>query len=131
MTLKRASHRSPLGQARGLGSAKEGVHHWWAQRVTAVALVPLSIWLVATLVRLSNTGYAGFVSWFSNPIHATVMILLLGVTFHHAQLGVQVVVEDYIPGHGPRIVVNMLVKFLCYALAALSIVSILIVAFKG
>ncbi|MSO97150.1 MAG: succinate dehydrogenase, hydrophobic membrane anchor protein [Rhodospirillaceae bacterium] len=131
MTLKRASLRSPLGQARGLGSAKEGVHHWWAQRVTAVALVPLSIWLVATLVRLSNTGYAGFVSWFSNPIHVTVMILLLGVSFHHAQLGVQVVVEDYIPGHGPRIVVNMLVNFVCYALAALSIVSILIVAFKG
>lgn len=131
MTVKRASLRSPLGQVRGLGSAKEGVHHWWAQRVTAVALVPLSIWLVASIVQLSGAGYAGFVAWFANPIHATVMILLLAATFHHAQLGVQVVVEDYVPGHGPRIVINMLVKFLCYGLAALGIVSILVVAFKG
>jgi succinate dehydrogenase / fumarate reductase membrane anchor subunit len=131
MTPKRASLRSALGQARGLGSAKDGTHHWWAQRVTAIALVPLSIWLVTTLIQLSGAGYEGFVMWFANPIQATVMILLLGVTFHHAQLGVQVVIEDYVPSHSVRIVVNMLVKFLCYGLAALSIVSILIVAFKG
>ena len=121
--------RSPLGRARGLGSAKDGTHHWWAQRVTAVALVPLSIWLVYSIVHVATGGYDGYLSWIESPTNATAMVLLIAVSFHHAQLGVQVVVEDYIPGHAMRIATNLIVKFLCYGLAALSIVSILIVAF--
>ena len=131
MTSKPGVLRSSLGRVRGLGSAKEGTHHWWQQRLTAVALIPLTIWLIASVLRLSGSGYVGFVQWFHNPIHATVMILFLTATFHHAQLGLQVVIEDYVPNHALRTVVVMLVKFTCFALAALSVVSILTVAFKG
>ena len=123
------SLRSPLGHARGLGSAKEGLHHWWMQRLTSIALVPLTIWLVASLVNLSGAGYEDFVLWLSSPINATIMILFLGVTFHHAQSGMQVVLEDYVSSHGRRIFAIIAVKFVCYALAALSIISVLIVAF--
>jgi succinate dehydrogenase / fumarate reductase, membrane anchor subunit len=131
MTSKPGVLRSALGHVRGLGSAKEGTHHWWQQRLTAVALVPLSIWLIASIVRLSGAGYAGFVSWFHNPIHASVMILFLVASFHHAQLGMQVVIEDYVPGHAARVVCVTVVKFGCFALAVLCTVSILVVAFKG
>ncbi len=131
MTSKPGVLRSSLGRVRGLGSAKEGTHHWWQQRLTAVALIPLTIWLVASVVRLSGAGYAGFVSWFQNPIHASVMILFLIAAFHHAQLGMQVVLEDYIPGHAARTVCVVAVKFVCLALAVLCTVSILVVAFKG
>jgi succinate dehydrogenase / fumarate reductase membrane anchor subunit len=131
MVSKPGMLRSALGRVRGLGSAKEGTHHWWQQRLTAVALVPLSIWLIASIVSLSSSGYAGFASWFNNPIHATVMILFLVAAFHHAQLGMQVVIEDYVPNHGARIVAITAVKFTCAALAVLCVVSILVVAFKG
>jgi len=99
------------------------------QRLTSIALVPLTIWPVASLVNLSGAGYEDFVLWLSSPINATIMILFLGVTFHHAQSGMQVVLEDYVSSHGPRIFAIIAVKFVCYALAALSIISVLIVAF--
>lgn len=121
--------RSPLGRARGLGSAKEGLHHWWMQRLTSIALVPLTVWFVASLVMLSGAGYEDFVLWLSSPIHATVMVLFLAVSFHHAQAGMQVVLEDYVSSHGARIAAVIAVKFICTALAALSIISVLIVAF--
>jgi succinate dehydrogenase / fumarate reductase, membrane anchor subunit len=131
MTSKPGVLRSALGHVRGLGSAKEGTHHWWQQRLTAAALVPLSIWLIASIVNLSSADYAGFVNWFRNPIHASVMILFLIAAFHHTQLGMQVVIEDYVPGHAARVVCVTAVKFACLALAVLCIVSILVVAFKG
>ena len=124
-TSKSHSLRSALGKARGLGSAKDGTHHWWMQRVTAIALIPLTIWFVSSLIALAGQGYIAFINWFSQPLNATAMILFLGVGFHHAQLGMQVVIEDYISSHGWRTATNLLVKFACYALAALSIISIL------
>ena len=126
-----ASHnlRSPLGRARGLGAAKDGLHHWWAQRLTALALIPLSVWFVASVVGLAGSGYEAFVLWLDTPCNATAMILFLAVTFHHAQSGVQVVLEDYVSHHGWRIASIIVVKFICYGLAALSIVSTLIVTF--
>ena len=123
------SLRSALGRARGFGSAKEGTHHWWLQRLTAIALIPLTMWLVASIIALSGFGYEAFVAWFGQPINATVMILFLAVAFHHAQLGMQVVIEDYVSHHGRRTALNILVKFACYGLATLSIVSILIITF--
>lgn len=125
------SLRSALGQARGLGSAKEGAHHWWLQRLTALALIPLTLWFTASLIGLAGTGHAEFLFWFGNPVNATLMILFLAVGFHHAQLGMQVVYEDYISSHGARTTMIILTKFACYGLAALSIVSILTIAFKG
>ncbi|MEQ8734221.1 MAG: succinate dehydrogenase, hydrophobic membrane anchor protein [Rhodospirillaceae bacterium] len=128
MSSKSHSLRSALGKARGLGSAKDGTHHWWLQRVTAIALIPLTIWFVASLIALAGHDYAAFLNWFGQPINATVMILFLAVAFHHAQLGMQVVIEDYVSSHGWRTATNLLVKFACYALAALSIISILTIA---
>jgi succinate dehydrogenase / fumarate reductase membrane anchor subunit len=121
--------RSPLGRARGLGSAKEGLHHWWAQRLTSLALIPLTVWFVAAVVGLAGSSYETFVAWLGNPINATVMVLFLGVSLHHAQLGLQVVAEDYVPHHGWRIATIVAAKFVCYGLAALGIVSTLIVTF--
>src|SRR6266851_4439491 len=82
--------RSPLGRVVGLGSAKEGVEHWWQQRLTAVALVPLALWFVATLLGHLGGGYAGAASWIGSPIPAILMILLVGTSAYHAALGVQV-----------------------------------------
>ena len=125
--------RSPLGRARGLGAAKEGLHHWWAQRITSIALVPLTLWFVYGLIRLATGGepYEAFMAWIANPCNATLMILFLGVSFHHAQLGMQVVYEDYVSCHSRRIAAIMLTKFAAYGLAALGIVSTLICCFGG
>jgi succinate dehydrogenase / fumarate reductase membrane anchor subunit len=123
--------RSPLGRARGLGSAKDGLHHWWMQRLTAIALVPLTMWFVASIVGLAGSDYAAFAYWFGKPTHATLMVLFLAVGFHHAQLGLQVVIEDYVSHHGWRIGLVVAVKLICFALAALGIVSVLSVTFGG
>ena len=88
--------RTPLAEARGLGSAKEGVHHWWAQRLTAIALVPLLLWFAAALVGVATADYATAVAWVSSPMVTVLLLLLIGGTFYHAQLGMQVVFEDYI-----------------------------------
>ena len=128
-----ASHnlRTPLGRARGLGSAKEGLHHWSGQRLTSIALIPLTVWFVSSIVGLAGSGYEEFTTWLAGPCNAAAMILFLGVTFHHAQSGMQVVLEDYVSDHGWRTAGIIAVKFICYGLAVLSIVSTLIVTFGG
>ena len=83
--------RTPLGQVRGLGSAKEGSHHWWVQRLTAVALVPLSLWFVVSLISLSQADYPSVVAWLSSPLVTVLLLCLIWALFHHAQLGIQVV----------------------------------------
>ena len=125
--------RSPLGRARGLGSAKEGLHHWWAQRLTSLALIPLTLWFVAGVINLALGGepYESFMAWIANPCTATLMILVLGVSFHHAQLGVQVVLEDYVSCHAWRTGLTIVTKFTCYGFATLGIVSTLICCFGG
>jgi succinate dehydrogenase / fumarate reductase membrane anchor subunit len=127
--MKSGTLRSPLGRARGLGSAKEGVHHWWAQRLTALALIPLTAWIVYSILGLADSSYVEFVTWLRNPVTATLLILAVAAAFHHAQLGVQVVIEDYVPSHAWRIGLVVAVKFACIALAVLCVVSIIIVAF--
>src|SRR5271166_6333919 len=90
------SLRSPLGRVVGLGSAKEGVEHWWMQRLTAVALIPLALWFVISLIAHLGGDLGSAVAWIGAPVPAILMILLLGATFYHAALGVQVVIEDYV-----------------------------------
>jgi len=117
--------RSSLGRVRGLGSAKEGVAHWWAQRTTAVALVPLSLWFVASVVGLAGADYVTTVAWFKSPFHATAMILLIVATFHHTQLGLQVVIEDYVHHEGQKLVSLLIVKGLAVLLGLLAVVAVL------
>jgi len=129
--FKAGNLRSPLGRARGLGAAKEGLHHWWAQRVTAVALIPLSIWFVASLIRLAHSEGGAFYDWLLSPINATALILFIAVGFHHGVIGLQVVIEDYVSDHGRRMVLVMFTQLVGYGLAALAIVSTLIVTLGG
>jgi succinate dehydrogenase / fumarate reductase membrane anchor subunit len=123
--------RSPLGRALGLGSAKEGVGHWWAQRVSAVALVPLGLWFCGSLVVLAGGDRATLVAWLHGPVAAILMILTLGATFHHAALGLQVVIEDYAPGEGTKLAGIVLVKLLALLLAVAGIFAVLKLAFGG
>ncbi|HYD19723.1 MAG TPA: succinate dehydrogenase, hydrophobic membrane anchor protein [Patescibacteria group bacterium] len=89
------SIRSPLGRARGLGSAKDGVHHWWMQRVTSIALIPLSLFFLWHLDNLAEPSYAAVIHFFKHPTVAIAGILFIAVSFYHAMLGVQVIIEDY------------------------------------
>lgn len=126
MTLK-----SPLGQVRGLGSAKNGTHHWWAQRVTAVALVPLTLWFVYSISTMAGAGHDAVSAWLGQPFNAIVMLLLIAATFHHLQLGIQVVLEDYIHNEGAKIVLLLAVKLGSIALAVAGSFAVLKVAFSA
>lgn len=117
--------RSPLGRARGLGSAKAGAAHWWAERITALALVPLSLWFLCAVVRLLGASRQDVVSWMAGPLPIVLMIALVIATFHHLQLGLQVVIEDYVDNDAVRIGGILLVKGLSVLLAIACIVSVL------
>lgn len=123
--------RSPLGRARGLGSAKEGVTHWWTQRLTAIALVPLTIWFVISVIGNVGADYESMRAWLGTPINATLLILLLVAVFHHAQLGVQVVIEDYVHDHAIKTAGIIATKLLAIALGGYAVVSVLFVAIGG
>lgn len=125
------SMRTPLGRVRGLGSAKEGVGHWWAQRLTAVALVPLLLWFVASLVQMAGADHAHVVAWIAHLPVAVLLSLLFVAGLYHLALGLQVVIEDYIHGEPCRMVALVLVKFGCWALAAAAVFSVLKIAFRG
>ncbi|MDW3094920.1 MAG: succinate dehydrogenase, hydrophobic membrane anchor protein [Gammaproteobacteria bacterium] len=92
------SLRTPLSNAKGLGSAKEGAHHWWAQRLTSIALVPLTIWLAFTIASFSEFTYSAVIAWMQSPLVAVALALLVVTMFYHVQLGVQVIIEDYVGG---------------------------------
>jgi succinate dehydrogenase / fumarate reductase, membrane anchor subunit len=122
--MSEQSLRSDFARVRGLGSAKEGVAHWWAQRVTAVALVPLVLWFVASLVHLVGASHAAVVDWIASPVPAILLVLLITATFHHAQLGLQVVIEDYVHGEGKKIALILLVKGLAILLAVTALFAV-------
>ena len=103
--------RTPLARVRGLGSAKDGTHHWWMQRITAVALVPMSIWFVVSMIKLTGADHAAVSAWLATPVTAVLMLLFIIATFHHLQLGMQVVIEDYVHGEGTKIFCLMLNTF--------------------
>lgn len=118
--------RTKLGRAKGLGSAHHGVGHWWLQRVTAVALMPLTIWFINSLVAsLLSDNYLKVQQWLASPINATCMVLLLVAGFTHARLGAQVVIEDYVKSPVAKYTLLLLNTFLCYGFAAICIIAIL------
>ena len=131
MASAKGSLRSELGRVRGLGSAKEGVHHWWAQRVTAIALIPLSIWFVASIVFLTDVDYATAIQWLRSPITLGLMSLFLIALVYHAVLGLQVVVEDYIHAKPTKLILLLLIQFSGFALVAAGIVSMLLITIYG
>jgi succinate dehydrogenase membrane anchor subunit len=121
--------RSSLGRVRGLGSAKEGVRHWWAQRVTAIALVPLSVWFVVAVISLLGANYTEYQAWIGQFGNALLMILTTLVLFYHAHLGMQVIIEDYVHGEGARVITLLFFKFVLAALAASCVLAVVLVAF--
>lgn len=123
------SLRSPLGKVLGLGAAKEGAGHWWSQRVTAVGLVLLAPWLLLSLLTLGDLGYASVTAWIAMPLHAVLLSLLVVTLAYHAQLGLQVVIEDYVSGKGARMLVMLVVNFTLLLLGVLGVFSVLRIAF--
>ena len=122
--------RSPLARARGLGSAREGVAPWWFERVTAVALVPLTLWLATSLIALSGADHAAVVGWLKRPLTALLMVLQLTALFSHLALGLRVVIEDYVHS-GAKIPALLAVHFGCFSLAVTGILATLYLAFAG
>ena len=125
------SLQTPLGRVRGLGSAKSGTHHWWMQRVTAVALVPLCLWFVVAMIKLTGADHSVAAAWLRSPFNAIVMVLLIIAGFHHMQLGLQVVIEDYVHGPGTKVVLMLGQKLLSFTLAIVAVFAVLKIAFGG
>ena len=121
--------RTELARVRGLGPAKEGVRHWWMQRVSAIALVPLTLWFVIALVAHTGADYVAVRGWLGSPVTFGLMVLVIGATFYHAQLGLQVVIEDYIHHEGVKIGLVLLTKLASLVLALSAIIALLIIAF--
>ena len=117
--------RSPVGRAIGLGSAKEGVEHWWLQRVTAVALVPLTLWFVVSVVRLSSADIDTVRDWVGRPLPSILLVLLLIATFWHTSLGLQVVIEDYVHTDLAKLGLIIVVRLACFALAVAGTFAVL------
>jgi succinate dehydrogenase / fumarate reductase membrane anchor subunit len=129
MSEARRSFRSGLGRVRGLGSAKEGVHHWWMQRLSAILLVPLTLWFVIAVVAHVGADYAATRAWLGSPVSFGLMVLLIGATFYHAQLGLQVVIEDYVHREGLKIASILAVKLASLVLALAAVVALMVIVF--
>jgi succinate dehydrogenase / fumarate reductase membrane anchor subunit len=123
--------RSPLGHAIGLGSAKEGVAHWWAQRISSLALVPLTLWFVISILGLVGADRAVVAAWVGYPLPAVLLILLLVATFYHGALGLQVVIEDYVAVEGLRLGLIIVMKLAATLLAVLGIFAVFKLSVTG
>ncbi|MGH7017469.1 MAG: succinate dehydrogenase, hydrophobic membrane anchor protein [Caulobacteraceae bacterium] len=124
-----AGLRTPLGRARGLGSAKEGVGRFIAERVTSAALIPLGAWGLFSAFALTGSGFAGARAWLSSPVNAALLVLLAVIGFHHMQIGMRVIIEDYFARPATRTALLALNAFVCWVALALTVVSVLKVAF--
>ena len=120
--------RSPLGRVLGLGSAKQGAHHWWSQRMTAIGLVLLGIWFLVSLACLGSFEYAAVRGWIGHPLNATLLSILIATMMYHSALGVQVVIEDYVQG-ATKTVSIILSNFAHVVVGVLGVVSVLRIAF--
>ncbi len=123
------SLRTPLGRVLGLGSAKDGTAHWWTQRLTAVALVPLGLWFMVALAALAGAGHGEFLEWVREPLNASLMTLFVLVAAYHSELGLQVVVEDYVLAHWLRVSTLVLLKFGHVLLALAGVFALLRMSF--
>jgi succinate dehydrogenase / fumarate reductase membrane anchor subunit len=121
--------RSPLGRAIGLGSAKEGVEHWLAQRITAIALLPLGLWFVSAVISLVGADLETVQNWVSQPLAAILLVLLLIAMFYHLALGIQVVIEDYVHTELARLGLVVVVRLLSFGFAVAGIFAVLSIAF--
>ncbi len=125
------SLRSPLGAALGHGSAKDGVHHWWMQRLTSIALIPLTVWFVVSLLSLPSLDHATVVAWMTQGWTALLLLLCIVVVTWHSQLGVRVVIEDYVHADGTKTLALIVSAFGHLLVVAAAAFAVLKVAFGG
>jgi succinate dehydrogenase / fumarate reductase membrane anchor subunit len=122
------SFKSPLNRVFGLGTAKEGVTHWWHQRVTAVAMLPLGLWFAFSVLGVDMSSHSALIAWISDPMTAVLLILTTSCLIYHSILGVRVVVEDYVAGKGLKVVTLLLSSFAHAFLGVVCLISILKIA---
>jgi len=120
--------RTPLGRVRGAGSAKSGSHHWWMQRVTSIALLPLTVWFILSLASSAGMSHAEATAWIGSPLNAVLLLALIGLTFHHIAAGLQVVIEDYVRRDGARIAALLAVQGGCWLLGLAAALAVLRIA---
>jgi len=125
------SYRTPLSRARGLGSAKHGAGHWISERVSAIALIPLTLWMVFGVLQLSVNDYVFAVAWVGKPLNAVLAVLTIAISFWHMHAGMRVVVEDYIHKTLTKTGLLLINLFVCGLSGALAVFSILKVALSG
>ncbi len=125
MAEKIEIRRAHLGRVRGMGSAKAGVEHWWVERVTALALIPLTLWFVISVILLLGADQPVVAGWVAKPWNAVLLLALIAMTFQHAQLGLQVVYEDYIRSSGSRTAAVLLTKAAALLLGLLASLAVL------
>jgi succinate dehydrogenase / fumarate reductase membrane anchor subunit len=123
------SLQSPLGRVRGLGAAGNGVHHWWVQRLTSVALVPLGVWLLVSLLWLPSLDFVTLVSWIGGTWTASLLSVFVITASWHSRLGIQVIIEDYVHDEGLKTTSLVLSGFVHVLLAALGVFAVLRIAF--
>lgn len=123
------SLRSDLGRVRGLGSAKSGSHHWWHQRLSAIALIPLSMWFVTAILSHMNDSHAELVAWIQSPLVTVMLLALVLSVFYHAKLGLQVVIEDYVHAESAKLALLIVMKLAMAFGALLGVVSVLKISF--
>lgn len=123
--------RSTIARVRGIGAAKEGVGHWWAERISAIALLPLVLWFVFSAVSLAGADYATFRLWAGSHGNALLLVLLVIALFQHTQLGLTVIIEDYVNSEARKTAAIIAVKFAALACAASSILAVLRITFGG
>ncbi|MBP0463529.1 succinate dehydrogenase, hydrophobic membrane anchor protein [Roseomonas sp. PWR1] len=120
--------RSPLGRVRGLGAARGGTHHWWMQRVTSIALLPLTLWLVFSLAGMPDSTWQEATSWIGRPFNAVLLLAFLAAAFHHTAAGLQVVIEDYLRPELARMGAILAVKGACALLWLAATLAVLRIA---
>ena len=122
--------QTPLARARGLGAAKKGEQHWWWQRLTAVALVPLCLWFIGTIVTMQASDYSTVVNWIQSPLVSGLWVFLITALFYHTQLGLQVVIEDYVHSEWVKITALVVTQFLMVLLALTAVIAVLKIALR-
>ncbi len=125
---RQSSLQAPLARVRGAGSAKQGTHHWWMQRVSSIALLPLTIWFIVSLATSAGMTHAEAVAWIGQPFNAVLLLALIALTFQHTASGLQVVIEDYTHNEWAKIALLLLNKGVCWLLGIAAALAVLRIA---